>query len=73
MTIHVTTRWYRAPEMILMEQSYTESVDIWALGCILADLSNMLETNAKNWIYRSPLFPGASCFPLSPELYNENR
>lgn len=38
MSIHVTTRWYRAPEIILMERYYNQKVDIWALGCIISEI-----------------------------------
>ena len=46
MTEYVVTRWYRAPELILT-RSYTESIDIWAAGCILAEM-----------LGRKPIFPG---------------
>lgn len=36
-TEYTVTRWYRAPE-ILLHMEYDQSVDIWALGCILAEL-----------------------------------
>lgn len=61
LTKHVVTRWYRAPELILV-QPYTSAVDIWSLGCILAELLSMQEGNYQD---RSPLFPGGSCYPLS--------
>lgn len=32
LTGHVVTRWYRAPELILLEKSYGEAVDIWSAG-----------------------------------------
>lgn len=67
LTSHVTTRWYRAPEVILLEENYTSKVDMWAAGCILGELFYMLKENAKTVMDRSPLFPGTSCFPLSPE------
>lgn len=41
------TRWYRAPEVILNASEYTKAVDIWSVGCILAELFG-----------RQPLFPG---------------
>ena len=31
LTKHVTTRWYRAPEIILVEQEYSDKMDIWSL------------------------------------------
>lgn len=35
LTQHVVTRWYRAPELILMQQFYNAKIDIWSVGCIL--------------------------------------
>lgn len=34
----VSTRWYRAPEILLKSQTYNSPVDIFALGCIMAEL-----------------------------------
>lgn len=48
-TDYVSTRWYRAPELILKSPNYNSPVDIYALGCIMAELYN-----------QSPLFAGAS-------------
>lgn len=47
MTGYVSTRYYRAPEIMLTWQKYDERVDVWSVGCILAE---MLEGK--------PLFPG---------------
>ena len=49
MTDYVSTRWYRAPELILRSKNYNQSVDIFALGCIMAEL----------YLGR-PIFPGTS-------------
>ena len=35
LTQHVVTRWYRAPELILLQQYYNAEIDIWSVGCIL--------------------------------------
>lgn len=48
LTSVVVTLWYRAPE-ILLQQPYNSLVDIWSVGCIIAELFS-----------RSALFPGAS-------------
>ncbi len=48
-TNYVSTRWYRAPEVLLRSRSYSSSIDMWAIGCIMAEL----------FILR-PLFPGSS-------------
>ncbi|CAF2703429.1 unnamed protein product [Rotaria sp. Silwood2] len=46
-TDYVATRWWRAPEIYLNETKYDEKVDIWSIGCIMAEL-----------ILRRPLCPG---------------
>jgi len=38
LTDYVATRWYRAPEIILGSTCYTLSVDMWAMGCIIAEM-----------------------------------
>lgn len=54
LTRHVVTRWYRAPEIILL-QPYTAAVDIWSIGCIFAELLGMCLASASK---RRALFPG---------------
>lgn len=49
LTDYVATRWYRAPELLLGSTNYSFSVDIWAIGCIMGEI-----TDAQ------PLFPGES-------------
>lgn len=66
LTKHVVTRWYRAPELILI-QPYTSAVDIWSIGCIFAELLSMQEGNVPGYQDRKPLFPGGTCYPLSGE------
>lgn len=48
-TEYVSTRWYRAPEVLLQSFMYTSKVDMWAMGAIMAELFSL-----------RPLFPGAS-------------
>uniref|UniRef100_A0A8R1HZR3 Protein kinase domain-containing protein n=1 Tax=Caenorhabditis japonica TaxID=281687 RepID=A0A8R1HZR3_CAEJA len=36
--LDVGTRWYRAPELLFGSQKYKPSVDVWAIGCILAEM-----------------------------------
>mmetsp|Transcript_77339 Transcript_77339/g.145878 ORF Transcript_77339/g.145878 Transcript_77339/m.145878 type:complete len:554 (+) Transcript_77339:55-1716(+) len=47
LTEYVVTRWYRAPELMLLPSGYFEAVDIFSVGCIHVELLN-----------RKPLFPG---------------
>jgi len=47
LTEYVATRWYRAPEIMLSWKEYTKAIDIWSVGCILAEI-----------LGRKPLFPG---------------
>ncbi|XP_075039577.1 mitogen-activated protein kinase 14B-like isoform X1 [Mixophyes fleayi] len=51
MTGYVVTRWYRAPEIILNWMHYSQTVDIWSVGCILAEM-----------ITGHVLFPGGDYF-----------
>lgn len=48
-TDYVSTRWYRAPEVLLRSLNYNSPIDLWACGCIMAEL----------YTFR-PLFPGGS-------------
>ncbi len=68
LTSHVASRWYRAPEIILLEKVYSTAVDIWSLGCVFAELLQMVNGNRAGYKDRRPLFPGSSCFPLSPQM-----
>ncbi len=61
------TRWYRAPELILLERDYSEAVDIWGAGCIFAELLTMLKDNCPFYTEREVLFRGKSCAPLTPD------
>jgi mitogen-activated protein kinase 1/3 len=65
LTNHVVTRWYRAPEVILSDY-YSFSVDVWSVGCIFAELMSMMKSNFDDFTQRQPLFPGQSCYKLSP-------
>eukprot|EP00826_Nyctotherus_ovalis_P051102 TRINITY_DN6371_c0_g1_i6.p1 TRINITY_DN6371_c0_g1~~TRINITY_DN6371_c0_g1_i6.p1 ORF type:complete len:433 (-),score=120.53 TRINITY_DN6371_c0_g1_i6:74-1372(-) len=58
LTMHVVTQWYRAPELVLMQDNYGYKVDVWALGCLFAELQSMKKENCPNCKDRSPLFPG---------------
>ena len=67
LTAHVATRWYRAPEVVLMQKEYDHAIDIWAAGCIFAELQAMKKENVAGYMDRKPLFPGTGCAPLSPK------
>lgn len=69
LTGHVVTRWYRAPELILLEKDYGQAIDMWSVGCIFAELLGMMKQSAATYMDRKPLFPGKSCFPLSPDRH----
>jgi mitogen-activated protein kinase 1/3 len=77
LSLHVVTRWYRAPELILAEtnsgKNYGTAVDMWSAGCILAELIEMLQKSQVNPMFRTALFPGETCFPyLSPGIDTES-
>ena len=66
LTEHVVTRWYRAPEIIFRAHDYSAEIDVWSVGCIFAELLSMQQSSVASHYQREPLFPGVSCFPLSP-------
>ena len=73
LTRHVVTRWYRAPELVLL-QEYGTAVDVWSAGCIFAELLGMQKENVQNYRDRVALFPGKSCYPLSDDrMDNEDK
>jgi serine/threonine protein kinase len=49
LTVYVVTRWYRAPELLLGSPVYSDPVDMWSVGCILAEI-----------LGRRPLFRGSN-------------
>lgn len=46
-TPYIVSRYYRAPELILACSDYSNAIDIWAIGCILAE-----------FLTKRPIFPG---------------
>jgi casein kinase II subunit alpha len=38
----VASRYYKAPELLLNNQKYDYSLDIWSLGCLLAEMVNII-------------------------------
>lgn len=48
-THEVVTLWYRAPDVLMGNRRYSTPVDVWSIGCILAEMYN-----------GRPLFPGAN-------------
>ena len=65
-TQHVTTRVYRAPEVALLTQ-YDQRIDIWAAGCIFAEMLESLITQQ-----REILFYSKQCMPLSQATNHMN-
>lgn len=55
----VVTRWYRAPELLYGARMYGTGIDIWAVGCILAELFK-----------REALFPGDSDLDTLDKIIN---
>lgn len=47
LTEYISTRWYRAPEVLLTDGHYNQQIDLWGLGCVFFEM-----------IAHFPLFPG---------------
>ncbi|KAF9423447.1 hypothetical protein HW555_001256 [Spodoptera exigua] len=54
------TRWYRAPELLLLSREYSTPVDMWSVGCIFAEL-----------IMLQPLFPGTTEIDQLDKIFKE--
>ncbi|CAK5101712.1 unnamed protein product [Meloidogyne enterolobii] len=59
LTEYVATRWYRSPEILLAAKHYTKGVDMWSLGCILAEM-----------LLGKALFPGSSTINQIERIMN---
>ena len=59
LTEYVVTRWYRAPELLTESQYYGPPVDLWSVGCILAEV-----------LLRRPLFQGKDYMHQLEEIIN---
>lgn len=59
MTDVIATRWYRPPELLFGAHHYSAAVDMWAVGCIFAEI-----------ILRTPLFPADSDLGQLAKIFN---
>jgi serine/threonine protein kinase len=46
---YICSRYYRAPELIFGNSNYTTAIDVWSVGCCIAEL-----------MLGQPIFPGES-------------
>jgi serine/threonine protein kinase len=57
LTDYVATRWYRAPELLVGDTQYGPKVDVWAVGCVFAELVKVSEKQNRlkpeNCIFKS--------------------
>ncbi|TYJ43290.1 hypothetical protein E1A91_A03G143200v1 [Gossypium mustelinum] len=54
----VVTLWYRAPELLLGARQYSTAIDMWSLGCIMAEL-----------LSKEPLFNGKTEFDQLDKIF----
>jgi len=54
---YICSRYYRAPELIFGATEYTPAIDVWSVGCVIAEL-----------ILGQPLFPGESAVDQIVEI-----
>ncbi|GAB5368363.1 hypothetical protein AAMO2058_001312800 [Amorphochlora amoebiformis] len=59
LTEYVVTRWYRAPEVMCSCREYNHKIDVWSVGCIMAELHG-----------RKPLFPGKDYIQQMNLIFN---
>ncbi|KAJ6834766.1 cyclin-dependent kinase G-2 isoform X1 [Iris pallida] len=54
----VVTLWYRSPELLLGSKEYSTAIDMWSLGCIMAEL-----------LAKEPLFSGKTEFDQLDKIF----
>ncbi|CAH9145817.1 unnamed protein product [Cuscuta epithymum] len=54
---YICSRYYRAPELIFGATEYTVAIDMWSVGCVMAEL-----------LLGQPIFPGESSVDLLVEI-----
>mmetsp|Transcript_8723 Transcript_8723/g.8265 ORF Transcript_8723/g.8265 Transcript_8723/m.8265 type:complete len:297 (-) Transcript_8723:8-898(-) len=59
LTIYVTTRIYRAPELLFLIGNYTQAIDVWSVGCIFAEM-----------LIRRPLFACPDHMKIAQKIYD---
>ena len=74
-TDYVSTRWYRSPELLVGDRTYGKAVDIWAIGCMFAEITNVRCTPPLHTRARAHTHPHAHthacarCFPFPLRTY----
>lgn len=66
----VQTRWYRAPEVVLLDQNYNKAIDIWSVGVILSELLHCSKENSSKPDFDKSerfIFDGDACYPITPK------
>ena len=71
MSPHVVSRWYRPPEVILL-QPYTQTIDHWSVGCVVSELITCSHEYRGERYSQRQLFRGRHCSPLSPRGENQS-
>lgn len=73
-TGHVVTRYYRPPEVSLMQQEreFLPAIDVWSVGCILGELLQMIRENCPRPSRRKILLRGMCDDAFSPALRSDD-
>jgi len=54
---YICSRYYRAPELIFGATEYSNAIDVWSMGCVIAEM-----------VLGDPLFPGESAVDQLVEI-----
>jgi len=69
MTNNISTIWYRSPELLLTWKEYTRAMDMWAIGCILAELLKRRPLlTGKNYLHQVSLIFRLVGSPTAEEI-----
>lgn len=65
LSTHVVTRWYRAPELLVVDPIYGMQSDVWSLGVMFGEMMELMTAGDKNALRRVAMFDAVAS-RLSP-------
>ncbi len=68
-TNRVVTLWYRPPELLLGERNYGPSIDLWGVGCIMAEMWTRCPIMQGNTEQHQLTLIGHLCGAITPEVW----
>lgn len=65
----VVSLWYRPPELLLGERNYGPPIDLWGVGCIMAEMWTRCPIMQGNTEQQQLMFISQICGSITPEVW----